>query len=135
MTRMLRSWAAFKKELEVVKISVVGVDGVVVGDVIAVVFQRRGKERHEPDRIDAQLLKIVEFLGQATKIADTVAVGVEKRADVDLVDDCILVPEAVLSCSQALFSRWLISKLSCPSVFKKDDDKAKQSFRQKLQAK
>src|SRR6185312_1436373 len=98
---------SLQEELEVVEISGVGVDGVVVGNVVAVIFKWRGKERHKPDRVYAKLLKIVELLGQAAKIADAVAVGVEKRADVDLVNDRILVPEAVLSCCQDLFSRRL----------------------------
>ena len=85
-----------EKELEVVEIAVAGMDGGVVGDVVAVIAQRRRKERHQPDGVDTQFLQVIELLGQAAKIADAIAVGIEKRADVDLVDDGVLVPELVL---------------------------------------
>ena len=68
------------------------VDGAVVGDVVAVVAQRRGVERQQPDRRDAQLLDVVELGDHALEIADAVAVGVEERLDVGLVDDRVLVP-------------------------------------------
>ncbi len=73
ITRMPRSCAALRKSLEVVEIAVAGMDGSVVSDVVAIVAQRRGKERHQPDGVDAQFLQVVELLGQAAKIADAVA--------------------------------------------------------------
>jgi len=93
-----------KKSFEVIEVAVTGVDGKIVGDVISVIAQGRGKERHQPDGIDTEFLKMVELLGQAAEIADAVAVGVEKCADVDLVDDCVLVPELVLRRGQSFFS-------------------------------
>ncbi len=71
-----------------------GVDLAEVGDVVAVVLERRGVDRHEPEAIDAQLLKIVELRRQPDQVAVAVAVGVEEAADVDLVKDGVLVPEA-----------------------------------------
>ena len=68
------------------------VDVAVVGDVVAVVAQRRRIERQDPDRIDAELLDVVELLHQAGKVADAVVVGIEERFDVQLIDDGVFVP-------------------------------------------
>ncbi len=46
---------------EVVERAVLRVHVLVPGDVIAVVAQRRGVERHQPDGVDAQLLHVVEL--------------------------------------------------------------------------
>jgi hypothetical protein len=49
---------------------------------------------------------VVELLGEAREVADPVAVAVEERLDVRLVDDGVLVPERVLrrGCSATLAS-------------------------------
>ena len=67
-------------------------DGAVVGDVVAVVAQRRGVEGQQPDRRDAQRLDVVELGDHPLEIADPVAIGVVERLDVGLVDDRVLVP-------------------------------------------
>jgi hypothetical protein len=72
------------------------VDVGVVGDVIAVVAPGRWVERQQPDGGDAQVLEVVELLRQAAEVAHAVAVAVEERADVGLVDDGVLVPERVV---------------------------------------
>ena len=105
MTRMPRSWAASRESLEILESAVAGMNGGVVGDVVAVVAQRRREKRHQPHGIDPQLLQVVELLREAPKIADAVAVGVVESADVDLVDDGVLVPELVLRRWQVFFSR------------------------------
>jgi hypothetical protein len=75
-----------------------GVDAVIVGDVIAVVASRRRIERQQPQRVHAQILQIVELADQAAEIAHAVAVAVEKRLDVQLVDDGVLVPQRIFFC-------------------------------------
>ncbi len=89
-----------QETFEIFKIAVAGMDRGVIGNVVAVVAQRRRKKRHEPDGIDAQLLKVVELLRQTAEIADSIRVGIEKCADVDLVDDGVFVPELVLRYGQ-----------------------------------
>ena len=79
---------------KVVQRAVLRIDVRVIGDVVAVVLQRRRKERQQPDRRDAQVLDVIEPLGQAAEVADAVAVAVAKRAHVQLVDDRVLVPQA-----------------------------------------
>ncbi len=78
--------------LEVVDGAVRGVDAVEVGDVVAVVLQRRGVHRQDPQAVDAELPHVVELRGQAGEVADAVAVGVEERLHVNLVEDRVLVP-------------------------------------------
>src|SRR6185312_2227489 len=75
--------------------AVAGIDLVVVGYVVTVVLVRRALEGHEPDRRDAQSLKIIETAHQAFEIADAVAVGVHVRADGEAVNDGVLVPQVV----------------------------------------
>src|SRR5207249_1975845 len=70
----------------------VGVHLPVGGDVVAVVPKRGWVERQQPDGGDAQVLQVVEPLGEAAEVADAVAVGVGERAHVHLVDDRVLVP-------------------------------------------
>ena len=85
------------ERLEVAQRAVLGLTLGVVGDVVAVVLQRRRIERQQPDRGDAQVLQVVELLGQPLEVADAVAVAVVEGADVQLVDDRVLVPERIVA--------------------------------------
>jgi hypothetical protein len=71
------------------------VDAAIIGDVVAVVPERRGIERHHPERGDAEVLDVVELLRDTLKVADPVVVGVEERLDVQLVDDGVAIPLGV----------------------------------------
>ncbi len=79
----------------------VGIDVAVVGDVVAVVAAGRGVERQQPQRGDAEILQIVELVGQPREIADAVIVAVVKRLHMELVDDGVLVPKLVVAASAA----------------------------------
>ena len=74
-----------------------GMDAAEVGDVVAVVLQRREINRHEPEAIDAEVLQVIELRGQSGEVAVAVLVRVVESANVDLVEDGILVPELILS--------------------------------------
>jgi len=80
---------------EVAPAAVVGVDVAVVGDVVAVVAQRRRVERQQPEGVHPQVLDVVEAAGEPFEIAGAIVVGVEERLDVELVDDGVLVPERI----------------------------------------
>ena len=82
-----------EKRLEVRHRAVAGGDVVVVGDVVAVVAERRRVERQQPQAVHAQVLDVVEPLRQAAEVPDAVAVAVLERLDVKLVEDGVLVPE------------------------------------------
>ena len=86
--------------VEVGGFAVLRIDVAKVGDVVAEVHLRRGIDGREPDGVDAEFLEVVEALGNAVQVADTVAVGVLKAARVNLVDDSVLppVPFTRLSC-------------------------------------
>ena len=84
------------ERLEVVERAVARMDVPVVGDVVAVVAQRRREERQQPQAGDAEPLQVVELLREALEVADAVVVAVEERLDVRLVDDRVLVPERIV---------------------------------------
>jgi hypothetical protein len=77
---------------EVAEAAEAGIDGVVVGDVVAVVEVGRGMEGLQPDAVHPQVLQVVDALGQAREVADPVAVRVHEGLDVEIVDDGVLVP-------------------------------------------
>ena len=68
----------------------------VVGDVVAIVTQRGGIERQQPDRGDTQVAQVVELLDQAAEVARAVAGGIPEGPEVDLVDDRVAVPGGIL---------------------------------------
>ena len=82
-----------QKALEVRVGPVVPGDGLVVGGVVSVIA-RRFKDRHEPDRIDAEvgggggiaIVEVIEFLDQAVEVADAIGPGIREAADEDLVE-------------------------------------------------
>ena len=54
--------------------AVFGIDGFVVGDVVAEVDLRRWVTGGEPDGIDAELFQVVQMSGNALQVADAVVV-------------------------------------------------------------
>ncbi len=84
-----------EEPLELAQVAVGGIDAAVVGDVVALVAQRRRVEGQQPDRGDAEVLQVVEFAGQTPEVADAVAVAVGERAHVQLVDHRVAVPGRV----------------------------------------
>src|SRR5436305_14061160 len=75
-------------------------DRAVVGNVVSVVAQGRREKWHQPNRVDAKIFEIVEFLCEALEITNAIAIAVEKCADVDLVNYRALVPGCILSGGQ-----------------------------------
>ena len=93
---MPRAWACVDERLEVVERAVARMDVPVVGDVVAVVLERRREERQQPEAGDAEVLQVIELARQAAEVADAVVVAVEERLDVRFVDDRVLVPERIV---------------------------------------
>ena len=98
ITCILRSCAAARNALKVVQRPVAGIHIQIVRDIVAVVAQRRGKERQQPQARDAQILQIIQLLHQPGKVADAVVVAVHECADVQFVDDRVLEPQADPPC-------------------------------------
>ena len=110
-------------QAEVVQRAVLGVHVLVLADVVAVVPQWRRIERHQPQRVDAQVLDVVQLRGDALEVAHAVVVGVEEGLDVELVDDRVLVPERrIARLARGEFLRLLgqrdAARLHVPSTFK-----------------
>src|SRR5262249_51398793 len=80
---------------EVFTCTVLRVDVVIVGNVVAVILSGRGIEGEYPDRVDAECMDVFESSGQAGEVPDAVVVGILERANVHFVDDRILVPKRV----------------------------------------
>ena len=81
-----------QKHLEVVHGAQIGVNGHVVGHIVAVVAQRAGVEGQQPQAVHAQILQVVQFPGQARKIALAVAVAVCKGTHRQFIEDGAFVP-------------------------------------------
>ena len=71
---------------ELFKRPVIGMDILVVGDVIAVIRVGRGIDRAEPDAVHAQAFNIFQLVIDAVQIADPVSVTVAEAADPDLIE-------------------------------------------------
>src|ERR1051325_3342441 len=78
-----------EKRAEIFERSVIWINVVVIGDVVAVILKRRRIKREQPDGSDAELLQVIELFDKPAKVADAVAVAVMKSFDVELVDDRI----------------------------------------------
>ena len=68
------------------------IDAGIVGDVVAEIGHRRGEDRRQPDRVDAERFHIRQPPQDAGEIADAVAIGVLKRARIDLIEDAVAPP-------------------------------------------
>ncbi len=68
------------------------IDGLIVGDVVAVVVLRGLVYRRQPQHVHAKVREIVESAGDALQIADAVAVGILEGPRIDLVDHRIRPP-------------------------------------------
>ena len=99
---------ANQEAAKILQCSVAGMDGIVIGDVVTVVAQRRREEGHEPYRADPQFLEVVELLFEPLKIADSVPVAVVESADVHLIDNRIFVPKGIRIYWQTALS-WIMS--------------------------
>ena len=69
-----------------------GIDGPVVGHIVAVVHLGRGEHRADPQSVHPQLLQVVQPGQDARQVTDAVPVGILKALGIDLVDDGFLPP-------------------------------------------
>lgn len=83
---------AFTQGIELTERAEDRVDIAVVGDVLPEIGDRRGVERGEPDRIDAECRQIRQACLESGLIADPIGAAILKRAGIDLVDHARLPP-------------------------------------------
>src|SRR5215467_10877663 len=81
-----------QKSLEVLQGPIAGMNRPVVGNVVTVISQGRREEGHQPDCVDAKILNVVHALGEALEVANAVSVAVYETANMDLINDGVLVP-------------------------------------------
>ena len=93
-----------------------GIDGAVVGDVVATVRQRRDVPRGEPDGVDAEGLQIGQPRADAGEVPGPVAVAVGEAAQVDLVDDRAAPPRFAAGGSGRIRSGRVFSVPPPPAV-------------------
>ena len=91
----------FKQLFEIFKRSVVGIDLVVVGNVVAVVNKRGNIDRIQPQDVDAKLFKIRQFFDDALDVADSVVVRIVEALRINLIDDAFFPPIAHYSSSSS----------------------------------
>src|SRR5260370_10710218 len=84
-----------EERTEIVQCAKVWINIEVMGDVVAVITKWRRIKRKKPNGRDAKLLEIIQLPDQTPEIAHSVAVAVTKGFDVQLVDDCVLVPKRI----------------------------------------
>src|SRR3954470_20779591 len=80
------------QRLEVRHLAEQRIDADVVGNVVPEIGHRRGKDRRQPDRVDAERFPIRKAPEDAGEIADAIAVRVLKRARIDLIEDAVAPP-------------------------------------------
>src|SRR4029077_13578849 len=76
---------------EIVQRSVAGMDRIVVRDVVAIIAKGRREKWHQPYRADPQFLKVIKLLFKPEEIANSIAIAVVECADMNLIDDRVLV--------------------------------------------
>ena len=103
--------SSVEERLEIAQRSIRGVDIGVVGDVVSIVAQWRWEERQEPDAGDPQVLQIIETRQQSREITDAVVIRIRKRANMELIDNRILVPEGI-RCACDLLHAFALPKTS-----------------------
>src|SRR5215469_800131 len=82
---------------EIVERTVRWVYRAIIGNIVAIVPQGRGKERHQPDTVDPQILEVIQLLREPAEISVAISAAVVESADMDLVNNRVLVPKRVLS--------------------------------------
>src|SRR4051812_12636109 len=85
-----------QEHLKVVERAIDRMNVSIVGHVIAIIFQRGRAERQQPNCGNAQLLEIVQLLGETTEIADPIVNIVIERTYVKLVNNGVFIPQRIV---------------------------------------
>ena len=78
--------------VEVVEISVHGIDVPVVGNVVSEIDLGRGIARSDPDGVDSEFMQVTHLGADAVEIADAVVIAIGKTARVNFVKYGVLPP-------------------------------------------
>src|ERR1700721_678070 len=69
-----------------------GIDASVIRDVVTEIGHWRGKDRRQPDRVDAKRLQIRQPLDDPLEVADAVTIGILKGSRIDLIKNAVPPP-------------------------------------------
>ncbi len=94
--------SGIEEGFEVFNRPITGIDGHVVGNVVAIIPERGREEWQQPQAGHAEVLQIVELLHQPWKVTDAIVVAVHERPDVQFINDRVLIPEGILHASGLL---------------------------------
>nr|WP_202797335.1 hypothetical protein [Chthoniobacter flavus] len=81
------------------------IDGVIVGDVVAVIPVGRLLKRRQPEGADPEGVQVIQPPHQSLKIADAIAVLVHEGIDIQGIDDGVFVPEILDHMAGSVCSR------------------------------
>ena len=98
-----------------------GLNGGVIGNVVAVIIVGTDINGREPNHIDAKLGKMIEFLNNAANIPHPIAGGILEGSRINLINDCVLLVSHGFSfcdCVSA-FHYYNINKHRCQSICSK----------------
>src|SRR3984885_12734180 len=82
----------FGQHVEILHRAKQGIDANVIRDVVTEVSHRRGKDRRQPDRVNAKRLQIRQSINNTREVADPVTIGVLKGSRVELIENAIAPP-------------------------------------------
>src|SRR4029453_6099455 len=83
------------EHLKIVQSTIVRVHIAAVCNTEALITQRRGTERQEPEGRHAEITQIGQLLDKSLKITDAIAIAVIKGPHMEFVYDGVLVPEGL----------------------------------------
>ena len=92
------SFVGFSHELlEIPQHAVRGMHIEIIGDIVAVVPERRRIKGKKPDGSDSEVFEIIEFPREPLRSPDAVATAVKERLDVEFINNRVLIPERIVS--------------------------------------
>ena len=80
----------FKQLLHVFVGAIARRNGIVIGNIIAGIPERRGKAGIQPDSTAAKAADIVQLLDNALQVADAICIGIAKALRVNFIKDCLI---------------------------------------------
>ncbi len=81
------------KALEIIQVPIIGMNAIKIGNIIAIIPQRRWIHGQQPDAGDPQLFQMIEPGGYSAKISNSVTIAIGKGPQIEFVKDSVFIPE------------------------------------------
>ena len=88
------------------------VDIIIIGNIVALICERRAVDRREPDNVDTEVFEVIEFADNARKITNAVSVRITEAFWVDLIG-CFFVPPFFLHSKNSFHYYKIVIKSVC----------------------